>query len=78
METLKQFETGKTYGMRFVTDSDLVVPVKVISRTAKTLKLQVRGEGVITKGVKVYNNEETCLPLGSYSMAPYIKAGRLC
>jgi len=77
METLKQFEIGKTYGMRFITDSDLIIPVKVISRTAKTLKIQVSGEGIITKGVKVYDSVETCLPRGSYSMAPFIKASRL-
>ncbi len=77
METLK-FETGNIYQMRFITDSDLLVSYICIKRTDKTVSFEryMNATEVITKKIKVYNNEEYILK-GTYSMAPSIKASNL-
>lgn len=66
------FETGKTYEMRFIGDSDLRPTYKCTKRTATTATFQGKYE-TITRKVKVYDGEERVL-LGSYSMAPEINA----
>jgi len=57
--------------MTFIGDSELIVPVKVISRTAKTVKIEINSE-VRNCRVKnsYYDNEEFIQPEGNYSMAP--------
>ena len=74
---MKTFEINKTYEMRFANNTDESTPVKVIARNGKTLKLELNGK-VTSKKVKESFGEETCFPLGSYSMAPQIRAGKLC
>jgi hypothetical protein len=77
METLR-FETGNIYQMRFITDSDLLVNYICTKRTDKTVSFEryMNATEVITKKIKVYNNEEYIVT-GSYSMAPSIKSSNL-
>lgn len=72
---MKNFEIGKTYNMLWITDADLVTPMIVIARTAKTVKLQER-DNIYTCRVKIDNDGEYVKPLGSYSMAPILRATR--
>lgn len=71
------FETGKTYQMTFVTDSDLRPEFVCTKRTAKTATFErVRGNETLTRRIKIYDGCEYVLE-GSYSMAPSINAKRL-
>ena len=67
------FKTGQTYTARSACDHNCIFIFKVIKRTAKFLTIDHDGD---TKriGVKVDNEGEWALPLGSYSMAPVIRA----
>lgn len=67
---MKQFEVGKTYYTRSMCDNDCVWGHSIKSRTAKTVTL---GNGKKFR-VKVWNDVEYIMPLGSYSMAPRLTA----
>lgn len=67
-----QFEVGKTYYTRSICDHDCVIKMTVQSRTAKTL---TTSEGK-RFGIKVWNDVETIMPWGRYSMAPQMGADR--
>jgi len=72
---MTKFETGKSYFCRSVCDYDCVWTFKVIKRTAKSIWVKDAQNGeTIRKAVKVWNNSETINPLGSYSMAPILRA----
>ncbi len=76
---MKQFETGKFYFCRSICDQDCIWIFRVIRRTEKTIVVQEDGLGPEKSlRVKVYDNEEYVMPLGRYSMAPVLTAGRLC
>lgn len=62
--------------MTFIGDSELIVPIKVIKRTAKFVTVQYHNE-IVRCGVTVYNNVETIYPSGRYSMAPSCDADDL-
>lgn len=66
-----EFKIGQTYTTRSVCDANCVFSVTIKSRTAKTLTT-VDGK---TLRVSIRDGVETIKPLGSYSMAPIIKAG---
>lgn len=68
-----KFEAGKTYKTRSVCDSDCIISVEVISRTAKTIKARVNREEK-TLRIGVYDGAEFVKPWGSYSMAPIVRA----
>ena len=70
---MKKFETGTTYTMRSVCDHNAVWSFDVLRRTAKTVWLIVDGN-VRSFRVKVWNDCEEIMPLGSYSMAPRLTA----
>lgn len=76
--SIKVFEVGKSYSMRSVCNHDCVWTYKVINRTACTVTLKsTRGEQLtcrINKKLTAWSNTETVLPLGSYSMAPMLRA----
>ncbi len=74
--TTAQFEVGQTYTTRSACDSDCVWAFKVLKRTAKRITVEARGEGVRTVGIRIWEGVETATPLGSYSMAPIIRANR--
>ncbi|MFT5724141.1 MAG: hypothetical protein ACI9JN_001258 [Bacteroidia bacterium] len=69
------FETGKTYIMSWIGDSDLKTVYKVLSRTDKTIKIQNRGE-VITCRVSIWDGVEQVSPTGKYSMSPTLSADK--
>ena len=76
--TTKRFEIGKTYSMRSICDQDCVWTYTVIKRTASTVTLKDEDGKVKTcriskLGLKIFN-EESCQPLGNYSMAPTLRA----
>lgn len=76
---MKQFEPGKFYFCRSICDQDCIWIFRVARRTEKTIVVQEDGLGPEKSlRVKVYDNEEYVMPLGRYSMAPVLTAGRLC
>ena len=70
-----QFETGKTYEGRLITDNDSTVVATIIKRTAKSVTIKALGE---EKRVKIHNQNdvEFFFPWGRYSMSPVIKADK--
>lgn len=77
---MKTFNTNTTYKMGFAGDSNLFTNFKVTRRTAKSVWLtDTNGnlDGEQRFAIKVYNGEEYVKPLGNYSMAPVLKAGKL-
>lgn len=75
---MKKFEIGQTYQMRSICNHDCIWTYKVIARTAQTVTLE-SDEGKtqkcrIAKKVSEWSNTETVYPLGSYSMAPSLRA----
>ena len=71
-----QFEVGKTYFARSACDSDCIFTAKVLSRTAKMVMVLVNDDRVKSCRVGFYDGEETIKPMGSYSMAPMMRAAR--
>ncbi len=70
------FEPGRTYFGRFINDYDSTFRFTVERRTAKFVWLKGSDGKVKRRGVRIWDGVETCLPFGSYSMAPSIKADR--
>jgi len=74
MKTAK-FETGKTYQMTFITDSELRPVHECVKRTEKTATFKdVRDGEMITRKIKTSTSGYEYILLGSYSMAPSISA----
>ena len=80
---MKQFKVGKVYQMRSICDYDCIWSYKVISRTDATVVLQQVRNGKpvgdkarfrIKKNMTEYLKAEAVMPLGTYSMAPVLKA----
>lgn len=71
-----KFEVGKTYTTRFATDADSVLRGTVVKRTAKFVTLDMGHFGMKRVGVRVWDGDESCSPLGRYSMAPVFRASR--
>lgn len=74
--TTATFQVGNTYTMRWVGDADALTPCKVVKRSAKFVTFEVDGFGTARVGVKANDQGEFALPLGSYSMAPCVRAYR--
>lgn len=74
-----QFIVGRTYTARSVCDHNTVWAWTVVKRTAKFITVVEHGANEKPKriGVRTFEGEEYALPLGDYSMAPSIYAGRL-
>lgn len=70
------FVTGSTYSTRSICDHDTIITVKVLSRTAKTIKAMVGGREAKTLRVSEYRGVEQVMPWGRYSMAPIVSAER--
>lgn len=70
------FEAGKTYAARSACDHECIWKFKVVSRTSKTLLLQGEDGKARRRGISADASGEYCLPLGSYSMAPVLRAER--
>lgn len=84
MATIDKFKVGKKYSMRSACNQDCVWTYKVISRTDGTVVLQqLNKDGKptadkvrfrINKKLTEYLGAECVKPLGTYSMAPMLKA----
>lgn len=71
------FQPSRIYTARSACDHDCVFRFIVTKCTAKTITfIYLSDNSVKTKGIKLWEGVETCLPLGSYSMAPAIRADR--
>jgi hypothetical protein len=73
---MAKFESGKTYFTRSVCDYDCIITVSILSRTAKTIKANVRGEEK-TFRITEYSGVEQIKPWGNYSMCPILSADRI-
>ena len=72
---MTKFKTGKTYTHNFAGDYNACVAWKVLKRTDKSITIESDTFGRKTRRIKVWDNAETVMPLGSYSMAPVLTAG---
>lgn len=72
---MAKFEVGKTYFTRSIVDADTIVELKVLSRTAKTIRAKTtRGEHTLR--ISEYEGVEQVAPFGRYSMCAIIGADR--
>jgi hypothetical protein len=74
-----RFEVGKSYYGRWVTNSDSIVAFRVVSRTEKSIRVDMlTGDEEKGKQLRIteYEGAENVSPLGSYSMAPIVSADR--
>ena len=67
------FAVGTTYATRSACDHNCIFSLSVVARTAKTVTWS---NGKRCK-IKAHDGVETCLPMGSYSMAPMFRSDRL-
>ena len=69
-----KFEAGKTYTTRSIGDSNMVIAIKVLRRTAKTI--WVEGDSLTKPSLRVFEwkGVEQVRPWGNYSMAPVVSA----
>ena len=74
--TTATFKAGNTYKMLWVTDGTAATLCKVVKRTAKFVTFEVEGFGVKRCAIKTNDQGEFAFPLGSYSMAPCVRACR--
>jgi hypothetical protein len=71
---MTQFEVGKTYSTRSICDHDCIYRMLVLSRTAKTIRVQVNGRDAQTLRPSIYRDAEQVKPNGTYSMCLIIDA----
>ena len=72
-----KFIVGQTYSCRSACDHNCVWSFTVTARTDKSVSLSgefMNGVKAATKRIKVWDGQETVLPLGAYSMAPTLRA----
>jgi hypothetical protein len=70
MSNVTKFEVGKTYSTRSIGDHNCIIRVTIAKRTAKTVTTT---DGKTFRPT-VYNNAESIMPWGRYSMAPSVDA----
>lgn len=78
--TAETFEVGTTYTTRFIGDAQSILRYRVVRRSARFVTVQDithgDGEQPVRIGIKVDREGEWALPMGSYAMAPVLRAGR--
>ncbi len=75
---MQKFEVGKTYSMRSACDHNCVWNAKVLNRTARFVTLKVDGgKELVRCKVHVWQDSESCYPLGTYSMCPVLTAEKI-
>lgn len=70
------FTPGNAYVMLWAGDADARTAIRVVKRTKKFVTLWVEGFGIKRCAVRMHDGGEYALPLGSYAMAPCVKAKR--
>lgn len=73
--TASAFKVGQVYATRSLCDYDCIYRFTVKARTDKTVTLLYHGE-LVRRKVFVSDGIEWTYPLGSYSMAPIIRASK--
>jgi hypothetical protein len=74
---MTKFESGKTYSMRSACDHECIWTYTVTARTTSTITLDDGSKEIkcrIIKALSEMDNRECVRPLGSYSMAPILRA----
>ena len=73
---MMQFEPGKTYKTRLITDSNLTLSIHVIRRTAKTIWITGIRDDKKPQALRPFkfNGIEHVRPWGNFSMSPIISA----
>ena len=71
-----QFQVGRTYATRSICDHECIFSFVVLSRTAKTVTVNVHGK-TVRRGLTLWNGVEQFSPFGRYSMAPIVGADDL-
>lgn len=78
--TAATFEVDSIYTTRFIGDAQSVLRYRVVRRSARFVTVQDITHGDDEKpvrvGIKVDSEGEWALPMGSYAMAPVLRAGR--
>ena len=73
-----KFETGKTYRMRWIGDSEMFNDITIERRTAKSVWIKnIHTSEIVRKSITLWDNVETIMPTGSSSMAPSLHADSL-
>ena len=70
-----QFEVGKTYYARSITDYDTIFFFDILARTAKTVTINLYGKKV-RRGIQIHDGREQFRPFGMYSMCAIISADK--
>lgn len=73
--TTAAFEIGKTYSTRSACDYDCIFAFTVVARKGAIVTMESR-TGTYRRKVRVWDGVETVMPLGSYSMAPQLRADK--
>ena len=72
---MQTFKTNKTYSGRFICDSDSIVKMEIIKRTAKQVTVKVYKE-IVKRKIHIYDDSEFFYPFGQHSMALTIRASK--
>ena len=72
----KQFQVGKTYFDRSICDHDCIFSFTILTRTAKSVTINVHGKTVRRGLTSPYNSIEQFKPFGTYSMCAVISADK--
>lgn len=77
MNQSKTFEAGATYWTRSVCDYECIYRATVISRTPKSVKVDIGRDAPVTRRVfRDHSGNEAIRPFGNYSMAAVISADK--
>ena len=71
-----KFTPGVVYETRSTCDHNCIFSHKVVKRTAKTVTIDNVDGGTARRKIIMWEGNETIFPLGKYSMAPILNAGR--
>jgi hypothetical protein len=77
MQTVTQFEVGKTYIMSWIGDSNLKTNFRILTRTAQTVTILKEHSKPQTCRIAICSDKETVSPEGRYSMSPVLFADRV-
>lgn len=71
------FKTGRKYSCTSICDSECVWIFEVVKRTLKSLWIKDDEGNIIRKKIKLFMDEETISPKGTYSMSPMLRASKI-
>lgn len=71
---MEKFEVGKKYSMCSVCDTNCIWTFVVTRRTKSFVWIATDEGDVLRRKINIWNNTESCMPLGTFSMAPCLTA----